>query len=165
MSYFGLGNVYWSFFSVAVSGLFWTPRMFYPPEGLCRAEPERGPIVFTYIFLCRKGSQFDLFLLYIYIGNLFLIFILELVIGVFWPPKSFIPRRGELACSPSGSQFDSLSLLYLLRGFFFDFHFRAGNRPFLTPKIFYPPEVTNVVVPKGSQFDLFQFYIDVFLSP
>ena len=32
--------------------------MFYPPEGLCRAEPERGPIVFTYVFLCRKGFQF-----------------------------------------------------------------------------------------------------------
>ena len=29
--------------------------MFYPPEGLCRAEPERGPIVFTYVlFLVRK---------------------------------------------------------------------------------------------------------------
>ena len=25
--------------------------MFYPPEGLCGAEPERGPIVFTLHFL------------------------------------------------------------------------------------------------------------------
>ena len=31
--------------------LFETPRMFYPPEGLCRAEPERGPIVFTLHFI------------------------------------------------------------------------------------------------------------------
>ena len=30
-------------------GLFEILRMFYPPEGLCRAEPERGPIVFTYV--------------------------------------------------------------------------------------------------------------------
>ena len=26
-------------------------RLFYPPEGLCRAEPERGPIVFTLHFI------------------------------------------------------------------------------------------------------------------
>ena len=25
--------------------------MFYPPEGLCRAEPEGGPIVFTFHFI------------------------------------------------------------------------------------------------------------------
>ena len=25
--------------------------MFYPPEGLCRAEPEGGPIVFTFDFI------------------------------------------------------------------------------------------------------------------
>ena len=32
-------------------GLFENPAMFYPPEGLCRAEPERGPIVFTLGFI------------------------------------------------------------------------------------------------------------------
>ena len=32
-------------------GLFENPAMFYPPEGLCRAEPERGPIVFTLHFI------------------------------------------------------------------------------------------------------------------
>ena len=42
----------------AATGLFEILKMFYPPEGLCRAEPERGPIVFTYVFLCRKGFQF-----------------------------------------------------------------------------------------------------------
>ena len=26
--------------------------MFYPPEALCRAEPERGPIVFTNVLFC-----------------------------------------------------------------------------------------------------------------
>ena len=30
-------------------GLFEILKMFYPPEGLCSAEPERGPIVFTYV--------------------------------------------------------------------------------------------------------------------
>ena len=27
------------------------PRMFYPPEGVCAAEPEGGPIVFTFHFI------------------------------------------------------------------------------------------------------------------
>ena len=31
--------------------LFGNPEMLYPPEGLCRAEPERGPIVFTLDFI------------------------------------------------------------------------------------------------------------------
>ena len=35
----------------AFSCLFENPKMFYPPEGLCRAEPERGPIVFTLHFI------------------------------------------------------------------------------------------------------------------
>ena len=32
-------------------GLFEILKMFYPPEGLCGAEPERGPIVFTLHFI------------------------------------------------------------------------------------------------------------------
>ena len=34
-----------------VRGLFENLELFYPPEGLCRAEPERGPIVFTLHFI------------------------------------------------------------------------------------------------------------------
>ena len=34
-----------------VRGLFEILKMFYPPEGLCSAEPERGPIVFTLHFI------------------------------------------------------------------------------------------------------------------
>ena len=48
---FGLGNVYWTFNLHAVFCLFETLKMFYPPEGLCAAEPERGPIVFTLHFI------------------------------------------------------------------------------------------------------------------
>ena len=51
MSYFVLGNVYCNFNFELVIRLFETPRMFYPPEGLCGAEPERGPIVFTLHFI------------------------------------------------------------------------------------------------------------------
>ena len=49
MSYFVLGNVYWTFNLLAVFCLFETPRMFYPPKGLCKADTEGGPIVF---YLC-----------------------------------------------------------------------------------------------------------------
>ena len=38
-------------------GLFEILRMFYPPEGLCGAEPEGGPIVFTFHFIgVGKGT-------------------------------------------------------------------------------------------------------------
>ena len=37
--------------SKLVIRLFENPPMFYPPEGLCGAEPERGPIVFTLHFI------------------------------------------------------------------------------------------------------------------
>ena len=38
-------------------GLFETSKMFYPPEGLCGAEPEGGPIVFTFHFIgVGKGT-------------------------------------------------------------------------------------------------------------
>ena len=65
-------------------GLFEILKMFYPPEGLCRAEPERGPIVFTYVFLCRKGFQFtDGFL----------------TLKMFYPPEGLCraePERGPI---------------------------------------------------------------------
>ena len=37
--------------SPLLGGLFEIMKMFYPPERLCRAEPERGPIVFTLHFI------------------------------------------------------------------------------------------------------------------
>ena len=73
MSYFVLGNVYWTFKFWAGNPPFWDPPYvlsprgtlrsrarkgsnrfyftYYPPEGLCGAEPERGPIVFTLHFI------------------------------------------------------------------------------------------------------------------
>ena len=55
MSYFGLGNVYWTFNLQTVFCLFETLKMFYPPKGLCKADTEGGPIVFAYVlFWVRK---------------------------------------------------------------------------------------------------------------
>ena len=47
----GVGNDTGGFNLQTVFCLFENLKMFYPPEGLCRAEPERGPIVFTYVLL------------------------------------------------------------------------------------------------------------------
>ena len=52
MSYFGLGNVYWTFNLQAVFCLFETSKMFYPPEGLCASiVPKVVQLFFTYILL------------------------------------------------------------------------------------------------------------------
>ena len=50
MSYFGLGNVYWTFNLLAVFCLFENLKMFYPPEGLCASiVPKMVQLFFTYV--------------------------------------------------------------------------------------------------------------------
>ena len=83
--------------------------MFYPPEGLCRAEPERGPIVFTYVLLCRKGSQFT---------------------GGFLTLKMFYPPEGLCAAEPErGPIVFTLHFIGVGRGTG-GFKFSGGERPF-----------------------------------
>ena len=61
MSYFGLGNVYWTFNLLAVFCLFENLKMFYPPKGLCKADTEGGPIVFTYVLFWVRKRILDFF--------------------------------------------------------------------------------------------------------
>ena len=35
--------------------------MFYPPKGLCKADTEGGPIVFTYVLFCLRKRILDFF--------------------------------------------------------------------------------------------------------
>ena len=51
---FGLGNVYWTFNLLAVFSFFESSKIFYPPKGLCKADTEGGPIVFTYVLFCVR---------------------------------------------------------------------------------------------------------------
>ena len=44
MSYFVLGHLYWTFNLRTFFCLFQTLKMFYPREGLCKADTEGGPI-------------------------------------------------------------------------------------------------------------------------
>ena len=43
--------MFWVSKTLSVRGLFEILKIFYPPEGLCGADPERGPIVFTLHFI------------------------------------------------------------------------------------------------------------------
>ena len=62
--------------------------MFYPPEGLCRAEPEGGPIVFTFHFIgVGKGT-----------GG----FNFVLVICLFEKSKMFYLPEGLCRAEPEG---------------------------------------------------------------
>ena len=66
--------------------------MFYPPKGLCKADTEGGPIVFTYlciIFLGNIGWTF----------NLPSVFRLFETFKMFYPPKGLCkaePERGPI---------------------------------------------------------------------
>ena len=81
MSYFVLGNVYWTFNLLTVFCLFETLKMFYPPKGLCFAEYRRRSNCF---YLCFNFV----------LGNVYWIFNLQTVFCLFETLKMFY-------CSPS----------------------------------------------------------------
>ena len=54
-----LGNVYWTLNLGAVFCLFDTLKMFYARKGLCKADTEGGPIVFTYVLFCLGKRILD----------------------------------------------------------------------------------------------------------
>ena len=71
--------------------------MFYPPEGLCGAEPERGPIVFTLHFIgAGRGT-----------GG----FNLQAAFCLFEKLKMFYQQEGGCGSSSQGVH---LFLLYIL---------------------------------------------------
>ena len=87
MSYFVLGNVYWTFNLQTVFCLFETFKMFYPPKGLCIADTEGGPIVFAYVLFCVRKRILDFQFTFGFLS--------------FWdPPECFIPRRDSEKQSP-----------------------------------------------------------------
>ena len=57
MSNFGLGNVYWTFNLGAAFCLSETLKMFYPPKGLCEAEPEWGPFDSFHLIVSRVYAE------------------------------------------------------------------------------------------------------------
>ena len=60
--------------------------MFYPPKGLCGAEPARGPVVFTLHFIgVERGTGVSNF---------------ALVISLFEKSKMFYPPKGLCGTEP-----------------------------------------------------------------
>ena len=55
ISYFGLGNVYWTFCFRSGTPPFWNLENFYPPKGLWEAEPNRVHLT-TWTFRFRGGN-------------------------------------------------------------------------------------------------------------
>ena len=77
MSYFGLGNVYWTFNLQTVFFLFETLKMFYPPKGLCELQ-------------VPKEVQLFLLMSYFVLGNVYWIFNIQLVFQLFETSRMFI---------------------------------------------------------------------------
>ena len=68
--------------------LFEKSKIFYPPEGLCGAEPEGGPIVFTFNFIgVGKGTGVSQS---------------EYSIGLFETSKMFYLPEGLCGAEPEG---------------------------------------------------------------
>ena len=90
--------------------------MFYPPEGLCGAEPERGPIVFSLHFIgVGRGTQ-DSKSYWVY--------------RIFFFAKKFYPPKGVcFADSQRGPIVFTLHFIGVGRGTG-GFNFRGGNPPF-----------------------------------
>ena len=91
--------------------------MFYPPEGLCGAEPERGPIVFTlhFIGVGRGTGGFKFTRGERPFRNL------ENVLS---------PRRDFAKAEPEWGPFDSLCILLCLRNGFDTCKIPILHRPF-----------------------------------
>ena len=123
-------------------------KVFYPPEG--------GP---SYRW-SPMGSQFDLFLSYIYPKRSFFNLNLQTVSGHFWPQNFFIPRRWSYWNAPYGVPFESLSLLYLpLSELFWPSIYRRYLLIFDPPDFLSPGGGATVMLPTGSHLSLFLFYI------
>ena len=82
MSYFGLGNVYWTFNLLAVFRLFEIFKIFIPRMDSAKQIP--------------KEVQLFLLMSYFVLGNVYWTFNLQAVFRVFETLKMFYPPKGRL---------------------------------------------------------------------
>ena len=80
MSYFGLGNVYWTFNLQAVFCLFETLKMFYPPKGLCIADTEEVQLflLMSYFGYGKVDRTFNLLPVFFLCETLKMFYLMEL---------------------------------------------------------------------------------------
>ena len=107
--------------------VFEKSKMFYPPEGLCRAEPKRGPIVFTLHFIgVRRGTGGFKF----WAGN-----------PPFWKPADVLSPGGTLQCrARKGSNCFYFTFYWCRKRYWGVSKFALVICLFENPPMFYPPE-------------------------
>ena len=127
VSYFVLGNVYWTFNLQTVFFLFETLRMFYPPKGRLLADSSRVPIIFTYVLFCLRKRLLDFQFTF---G-----FLLFETFKMFYPPKGLCKANTE------GGPIVFTYVLFWFRTRILDFQFRGGILPFW--------KLENVLSPEG----------------
>ena len=114
--------------SEAVIRLFEILKLFYTPEGLCWAELERGPIVFTlhFIGVGRGTGGFK------FCGGE----------RPFWNLENVFPPKGRLLADSSRGPIVFTYVLFCLRKRILDFQFAGGFLPFW--------DLENVLSPEGT---------------
>ena len=130
-----LSNLLW------VRGLFEILKMFYPPKGLCKAEPNGVHLIFFHFIVSREGCwHFQ-----IYRGwEAFL---------KSW--KCFIPRRDAAKAAPKGSIWYSFHFIVSREGCW-HFQIYKGWEAFLKSwKCFIPRREAAKAAPKGSNWESF----------
>ena len=110
--------------------------MFYPPKGLCKAEPNRVHLIFFTIYLEKGVWHFQ--------NPDFLSAFLKS-----W--KCFIPRKGSPKALPMGSNWFSFGLFSLVNENW-SLNFGAVFRLKISAKILYPPKGSTKALPMGSNW-------------
>ena len=126
------------FVSGAVIRLFEILKMFYPPKGLCKAEPN-GIHLTVFPFYCvRKG--------FLHFQNF------HFTSAFLKSLKCFIPRRNSAKQNPMRSIWQSFHFIVLGKGVW-TFHFRSSNPPFWNLENDLSPEGTLQSRTQWGPFD------------
>ena len=119
---------------------FWNLEMFYPPKGLCKADTEGGPIVFTYVLFCVRKRILDL----------------QFTDGFLRTWKCFSPA-GTLQSRYRRRSNVFTYVLFCVRKRILDFQFTDSFFPFWDLAMCYPPKGLLCRVPKEVQLFLLMF--------
>ena len=122
-----LENVYLSFKKTdGICGFWklWNLEMFYPPKGLCKADTEGGPIVFTYVLFSLRKRILDF---HFTSGN-----------PPFWDLQNVLSPEGTSACRLLKEvQLFLLMYYFLLGNVYWTFILQGVIRLFETFKMLY----------------------------
>ena len=119
--------------------------MFYPPKGLCKADTEGGPIVFTYILFCARKRILEF----------------QFCIGYppFWDPPNVLSPGGTLQSRARKGSNCFYFQFYWCRKRYWGFQNPNFQEAFLEPwKCFIPRRDSAKQIPKEVQLFLLMSY-------